>query len=215
MKVLAINGSPRKKWNTADMLDAALKMAAEHGAETEYIHLYDYNYSGCRSCFACKRIGSSSIGKCVIQDALTPILEKILDADVVLFGQPIYFGNISSGMWALLERLWFAGMNYNKSYSTNYPLNVVCGMIFTMNATDENQYASLISHLCSTMSRKVGPTSHFAVTNTLQFDNYNHYISSAFDAKAKADWHKNEYPKQKEQLIEWVYGLMKTATTIK
>lgn len=156
MKVLAINGSPRKTWNTADMLEAALEVAAAQGAETEYIHLYDYNCKGCRSCFACKRIGSPSLGKCAVQDDLTPILEKILAADVVLFGQPIYFGHISSGMWTLLERLWFAGMNYDSTYSTNYPKNVVCGMIFTMNSPDDTFYDALITHLCGNMSRLVG-----------------------------------------------------------
>ena len=52
MKVMAINGSPRKKWNTATLLDKALEGAASQGAETELIHLYDLNYKGCISCFA-------------------------------------------------------------------------------------------------------------------------------------------------------------------
>lgn len=54
MKVLAINGSPRKTWNTATVLTKALEGAASQGAQTELIHLYDLNYKGCISCFACK-----------------------------------------------------------------------------------------------------------------------------------------------------------------
>jgi multimeric flavodoxin WrbA len=54
MKVIALNGSPRKKWNTATLLKHAVDGAASNGAETELIHLYDYNYKGCISCFACK-----------------------------------------------------------------------------------------------------------------------------------------------------------------
>jgi len=57
MKVIAINGSPRKKWNTATLLEKALAGAASQGAETELMHLYDLNYKGCISCFACKTIG--------------------------------------------------------------------------------------------------------------------------------------------------------------
>lgn len=57
MKVIAINGSPRKNWNTHKLLNAALEGAKSMGAETEIIHLYDLNYTGCRSCFACKRKG--------------------------------------------------------------------------------------------------------------------------------------------------------------
>jgi NADPH-dependent FMN reductase len=46
MKVIALNGSPRKKWNTATLLKHALDGAASKGTETELIHLYDYNYKG-------------------------------------------------------------------------------------------------------------------------------------------------------------------------
>lgn len=54
MKVVFINGSPRKGWNTDLLLKEALKGAESVGAETEYINLYDLKYTGCKSCFACK-----------------------------------------------------------------------------------------------------------------------------------------------------------------
>ena len=57
MKIIAINGSPRKNWNTARLLEAALGGARAQGAETKLYHLHDYDFKGCRSCFACKRIG--------------------------------------------------------------------------------------------------------------------------------------------------------------
>jgi multimeric flavodoxin WrbA len=77
MKLLAINGSPRKKWNTAMLLENALEGAASKGAETELVHLYDLTYTGCTSCFACKLKGGKSYGKCAVNDGLTPVLEKI------------------------------------------------------------------------------------------------------------------------------------------
>jgi len=51
MKVIAFNGSPRKKWNTSTLLEKALEGASSKGAETELIHLYDLNYRGCISWF--------------------------------------------------------------------------------------------------------------------------------------------------------------------
>ena len=57
MKVIAVNGSPRKTWNTATLLEHALAGAAGSGAETEQVHLYDLEFKGCISCFACKKIG--------------------------------------------------------------------------------------------------------------------------------------------------------------
>ena len=62
MKLLAFNGSPRKKWNTAQLLDHALKGAESEGAKTRLYHLYDLDFNGCISCFACKRAGGKSYG---------------------------------------------------------------------------------------------------------------------------------------------------------
>ena len=56
MKVMAFNGSPRKKkWNTVTLLKSALEGAASVGAETELVQLYDLDFSGCISCFSCKK----------------------------------------------------------------------------------------------------------------------------------------------------------------
>lgn len=54
-RVIAINGSPRKKGNTATLLEKALAGAEVAGARTKLIHLYKYTYQGCISCFACKK----------------------------------------------------------------------------------------------------------------------------------------------------------------
>ena len=70
MKVLAINGSPRKDWNTATLLKAALDGAASEGAGVELVHLYDLAYHGCVSCFACKLKGGSSYGNCAYKDGV-------------------------------------------------------------------------------------------------------------------------------------------------
>jgi multimeric flavodoxin WrbA len=50
MKAIAINGSPRKKWNTATLLENALKGCRASGAEIEMVHLYSHAYQGCTSC---------------------------------------------------------------------------------------------------------------------------------------------------------------------
>ena len=55
MNIIAVNGSPRKNWNTATLLQKALEGAEAQGAKTELIHLYEHNYRGCVSCFFCFR----------------------------------------------------------------------------------------------------------------------------------------------------------------
>ena len=52
MKTIVLNASPRKNWNTAQLLKSAMEGAASTGAETKYVDLYDLNFTGCRSCMA-------------------------------------------------------------------------------------------------------------------------------------------------------------------
>lgn len=76
MNVIAINVSPRKTWNTATLLEKALDGAKSVGADTELIHLYDLNFKGCTSCFACKIKNGKYIGHCAMKDDLSSVLEK-------------------------------------------------------------------------------------------------------------------------------------------
>ncbi len=86
-KALFINGSPRKNGNTAQLLKRAMDGAREAGAEAELMNLYDrsLNYKGCMSCFACKLKGGKK-GVCSFKDDLQPILQKAVEADVLVCG---------------------------------------------------------------------------------------------------------------------------------
>jgi multimeric flavodoxin WrbA len=114
MNVIAINGSPPKEWNTATLLEHALVGAASQGAETELIHLYDVDYKGCTSCFACKLKGGKSYGMCAMKDGLTPILEKIAGAEALILGSPIYFGIVTGEMRSFMERRFFLNLTYTR-----------------------------------------------------------------------------------------------------
>lgn len=100
-KIFAINGSPRKNKNTAQLLQEALRGVKDKGAEVKLVNLYDLNFHGCYSCFACKRLGSSAFGKCIHKDDLQPILKEIHEeADALIMGMPIYFGHLAAEMMA-------------------------------------------------------------------------------------------------------------------
>lgn len=137
MKVIAINGSPRKKWNTATLLEKALEGANSEGAEVELIHLYDLNFKGCTSCFSCKLKGGKSYGKCAMKDELTPVLEKLKDADAVILGSPIYLGNSTGEMRSFMERYVFPYLTYSNSLPSLYPKNTPVGFIYTMGVKEE------------------------------------------------------------------------------
>lgn len=98
VKVLSVNGGPRKNWNTDTLLQKALEGAKSVGAQTETVHLYDLNYKGCTSCFACKRKNSKYVGHCAMKDDLSRVLEKVLESDVLFLGSPIYFGNVTGSV---------------------------------------------------------------------------------------------------------------------
>ncbi|MBP5770207.1 MAG: NAD(P)H-dependent oxidoreductase [Bacteroidaceae bacterium] len=95
IKALFINGSPRKNGNTAQLLKRAMDGAREAGAEVELVNLYDrsLNYKGCMSCFACKLKGGKK-GVCSFKDDLQPILQKAVEADVLVWG-----GLIGAAAW--------------------------------------------------------------------------------------------------------------------
>lgn len=140
MNVIAFNGSPRKKWNTATLLQNALDGAATQGAATKLIHLYDLDFKGCRSCFGCKTKGGASYGKCAVKDGLTPILKEVEKADAIILGSPIYFWAVSGVMKSFMERLMFPFYRYatdNDPVPTLFPKTIHTGFIYTMNAAEE------------------------------------------------------------------------------
>jgi hypothetical protein len=129
MNVLAINGSPRKKWNTATLLEKSLEGAASVGAETELVHLYDLDFKGCTSCFACKLKGGKSYGKCAMKDGLTPILEKLVNTDVLILGSGEHLSQLNK-----LER---PETIRNRYYSPDVCINAarILGSAVTVNET--------------------------------------------------------------------------------
>ena len=181
MKVVAFNGSPRKNWNTATLLNHALEGAASQGAETEMVHLYDLNYKGCISCFACKLKNGPSYGRCAMIDDLTPILQKVEDADAIIIGSPIYFGAATGMLRSLLERLMFQYLVYDENYSSLFKKKMPTGFIYTMNVTwhqaMEFGYEQNLSAITRAMTRTFGTSESQFVTDTCQFDDYSKYVA--------------------------------------
>lgn len=87
MKIHAINGSHRKGKNTATLLNAVLEEAAAFGASTELLELSDYNIKFCTACNKCLKRSLCSI----TDDDMTIIAEKLISADGVLLGSPVYW----------------------------------------------------------------------------------------------------------------------------
>lgn len=100
MKVLAINGSARKDGNTAIMIQKVFEELHAEGIETELIQFSGEVIEPCKACWAC-----GDQGNCVHRkDIFRETFEKMVQADGILLGSPVYSANISANMQAFLER---------------------------------------------------------------------------------------------------------------
>jgi multimeric flavodoxin WrbA len=198
MNVLAINGSPRKKWNTATLLEHALEGAASAGAETELIHLYDLDYKGCTSCFACKLKGGKSYGKCAVRDGLTPVLEKMEDVDALILGSPIYFGTVTGMMRCCMERLLFPYLAYTNPPSSLFTRKIRTACIYTMNVPEQqmkdHQYTVHTGLNENVLNRTFGHAESLFCFETLQFEDYDRVVFSYADPEERKERRRTVFP---------------------
>jgi multimeric flavodoxin WrbA len=198
MKVIAINGSPRKNWNTATLLQKALDGAASQGAETEIVHLYELNYKGCISCFACKTKNGQSYGRCAVKDDLTAVLKKVEIVDAIIFGSPIYYGSVTGEMRSLMERLLFPYSTYTDPPGTLFPRKMGTGFIYTLNANEV--IAEKLGHdrhfnaNKALLERIFGPSEILCSYDTCQFEDYSRYVAPRFDPLKKAKRRAEVFP---------------------
>jgi multimeric flavodoxin WrbA len=118
LNVLGICGSQRKGGNTEKALDMVLSALAENGIKTELIKLYNRDIKGCTSCRYCRAMPAV---ECSIRDDFYPeVFEKMVKADGIILGAPVYFGSIPAKMKGLLER---AGMLSEGRISIETPVD--------------------------------------------------------------------------------------------
>ena len=202
MKVIGINGSPRKTSNSAAMLESALGGAASAGAETRLWHLIDLDFSGCRSCFACKRLGGPSFGRCAVRDDLSPVLDEILAADALVVSMPIYFGDVPGMVRNFFERLWYPALLYSKDGAIAYERKYRVGLLYTMNAPTDSYFRAVIDRNASTCERFLGSTQSLCAVDTLQYSDYSLYAGEMFDAAEKQRRHREDFPDDLRRAFE-------------
>lgn len=98
-KVLILSGSPRKNGNSDLLCDEFARGAAEAGHEVEKVRVAEKNIGFCRGCYACK-----DTGVCVIKDDMAELLQKMIDADVLVLASPVYFYSIDAQLKAVIDR---------------------------------------------------------------------------------------------------------------
>ena len=109
MKVLILDGSPRRNGCTARALEEIEKTLHEEGIETETVLVGNKDIRGCIACRSC-----ASTGKCVFDDIVNEIAPKFESADGIIIGTPVYYAGSNGTILSLLDRLFFS-THFDKS----------------------------------------------------------------------------------------------------
>ena len=206
MKIIGINASPRKGWNTDLMVNEALKGAASKGAETEMVQLFDLRFRGCISCFGCKKIDGSGVGRCVCSDELLPVLDKIHHCDGLVLGSPIYIGDVTSSMRALIERLTFQYIPY-EAKTTYFDRRIPVLSIYTMGCSEEamktHGFAAMFTLADERYNRLFGgPAKSMTVNETHQVEDYSKYAMSRLDIAGRNKRREEVFPKDLKKAFD-------------
>jgi multimeric flavodoxin WrbA len=102
MKINCLLGSPRKNSNSAAIAGRFNTTAASLGAKVETVILNDLKFRGCQACMACKTTSE----ECILKDDLTPVLESLKKADIVVMAMPVYCSDIPGQVKCFLDRTY-------------------------------------------------------------------------------------------------------------
>ena len=213
MKALFINGGPRKNWTTVKMMENAMRGATDAGAETELVHLFDYEYTGCKSCFACKLKNSKCNGVCALKDSIRPVLEKAYDADVIVIGSPVYLSNPTGATKSFMERLVFPLLSYNPKVKENSEMEggirdklVPTAMIYSMGDTKEHtdsiHYPIILGEYARFMEMVYGHCEMLCTYSGYQFSDYSRYDMMEGTQEYRAKYRDEQLPKDLEAAYE-------------
>lgn len=201
-RVYIINSSPRKDYNTAALLHAFAEGAHESNSEVEVteVNLYDLHFTGCRECYACKLRDGRNYGQCGFKDDITELLQEVAHADVVAFGSPIYFSEITAQLRGFLERLWYPFVQFKRGETQIIsPKRVRTAFLIPMNLTEmamrHSGYDALLSPVLQWTEYVFGhePQLQFCF-DTLQYRDYDRYWADTWNVEGKKRRHEKQFP---------------------
>lgn len=201
-KIITVNAGPRTGWNTDTLLREASRGAEDAGAVVERFDLFHLpRYTGCVSCFGCKR--EKHAGHCVCVDGLTPVLDAIRASDGLIIGSPNYLGEMTASFRALYERLVFQNLTYNMERPCCAARLIPVLLVMTSNAPD-TAYKMLLRSYRQTLSRFVGPARVLVSGDTLQLDDYGatDWPWTMFDPQAKKARRETVFPLERQKAYE-------------
>ena len=123
MKVVAFNGSPHKDGNTAASIRIVFGELEKQGIKTELIQVGGNLLHGCKACYSCHKTKS---GRCAITtDPMNEWIGKMMEADGIILGSPVYFYDTTSEMVALIDRAGFVARGNDRMFKKKVGAAVV------------------------------------------------------------------------------------------
>ncbi len=201
-KIIIIDGGSRATFNTASMLKKFAEGAGSVSNEIEVktIRLYALDYKGCMSCMACKIKGKAS-NVCKFKDALTPVLEEIAQADGLVLGSPIYFGDVTGQMRTFLERLAFPWLSYN-DYSMTAPKKMPVVLLETMNGLPNRNNSQGYGSMEYCIANALGQPEKLFANNTYQVKNYANFELGGFSEEAKRKYREEHWEEDLQKAFD-------------
>jgi len=123
MKVVGFNSSPRKDGNTFILINKVFQELEKEGIGTELVQLSD---KVIRGCIACEKCGENKDQRCAIKtDAANEYMEKMLRADGIILGSPVYLTDVTSEMKALIDRTGHVARRNDRMFKNKVAAAVV------------------------------------------------------------------------------------------
>ena len=128
LKAIVINAGPKRRDGNAQLVKEAARGAESVGASVKYVDLYKLDLHGCMNCGVCKN--DDKVGKCYWKDETSPLIEEILASDVLIIASPIFFTEPTSHYRALIERLIYCIVSFERGNVFKDKINV--GLFYTI-----------------------------------------------------------------------------------
>jgi multimeric flavodoxin WrbA len=141
-----------------------------------------------------------------VQDDLSPVLDRVKNADALILGTPVYYGAETASTRAFMERLLFPYLNYSQDIFSLFPRRINTAMIYTMNISEEMLeqigFDRMFGFTKTVLGMHFGACELLLSTDTLQYSDYDEYESAMFDKEAKGRRHAEVFPEDCKRAFE-------------
>jgi multimeric flavodoxin WrbA len=138
--------------------------------------------------------------RCAQKDDLQPVLARIMSANALFVGSPIYLGNVTGETRCFSERLAFMNHSYDGDEGPKSDNRIAAAFFFTMNVREDQakspdfDYAPMFEQNLSLLRILGGETKYYACYTTWQFNDYSKYMNKIFDIEDKRKWRDEHFP---------------------